>query len=98
MSQDIPQQAKNLVKRMLYDPKVDVNNHWKLITLLIGGNDFCSDICYLKPPEKSLEYHENNILAALRTFRDYLPRTIVNLVASPSKSNLTSQYSESSIM
>ncbi|XP_055628956.1 phospholipase B1, membrane-associated isoform X2 [Toxorhynchites rutilus septentrionalis] len=89
MSQDIPQQAKNLVKRMLCDPKVNVEKHWKLITLLIGGNDFCSNICYLNPPEKSLAYHENNILAALRTFRDYLPRTIVNLVASPNVDILT---------
>lgn len=85
MSQDIPHMARNLVKRMLSDPRVDIQNHWKLITILIGGNDFCANICYTNPPEKTLMYHEKNILSALRTFRDYLPRTFVNLVASPSK-------------
>ncbi|XP_058460261.1 phospholipase B1, membrane-associated [Malaya genurostris] len=89
MSQDIPHMAKNLVKRMLNDPKVDIGNHWKLITLLIGGNDFCSNICYTNPPEKALQYHEDNILTALRIFRDYLPRTFVNLIASPNVDILT---------
>ncbi|XP_040151381.1 phospholipase B1, membrane-associated-like isoform X1 [Anopheles arabiensis] len=83
MSQDIPYQARNLVKRMLSDRKVDINNHWKMITLMIGGNDFCAEICYMATPEKILQYHEKNIVSALRTFRDYLPRTFVNLAASP---------------
>ncbi|XP_065082777.1 phospholipase B1, membrane-associated [Ochlerotatus camptorhynchus] len=89
MSQDIPHMARNLVKRMLSDPRVDIKNHWKLITILIGGNDFCANICYTNPPEKTLMYHEKNILSALRTFRDYLPRTFVNLVASPNVDVLT---------
>ncbi|XP_039439989.1 phospholipase B1, membrane-associated-like isoform X2 [Culex pipiens pallens] len=89
MSQDIPTMAKNLVKRMLSDPKVDIQNHWKLITLLIGGNDFCSNMCYLNPPEKALKYHEQNLLAVLRIFREYLPRTLVNIVASPNVDILT---------
>ncbi|XP_001654487.2 phospholipase B1, membrane-associated [Aedes aegypti] len=89
MSQDIPHMARNLVKRMLSDPRVDIQNHWKLITILIGGNDFCANICYTNPPEKTLLYHEKNILSALRTFRDYLPRTFVNLVASPNVEVLT---------
>uniref|UniRef100_A0A182QTZ4 Phospholipase B1, membrane-associated n=1 Tax=Anopheles farauti TaxID=69004 RepID=A0A182QTZ4_9DIPT len=83
MSQDIPYQARNLVKRMLSDRKVDIANHWKMITLMIGGNDFCAEICYMATPEKILQYHEKNIVSALRTFRDYLPRTFVNLAASP---------------
>ncbi|KAL1379566.1 hypothetical protein pipiens_014804 [Culex pipiens pipiens] len=89
MSQDIPNMAKNLVKRMLSDPKADVENHWKLITIMIGSNDFCSNICYLDPPEKALEYHEQNLLEVLRLFRDRLPRTLVNLVATPNVNILT---------
>lgn len=88
MSQDIPYQARNLVKRMLSDRNVDIANHWKMITLMIGGNDFCAEICYMATPEKILEYHEKNIVSALRTFRDYLPRTFVNLAASPSECQL----------
>ncbi|XP_062544068.1 phospholipase B1, membrane-associated isoform X1 [Armigeres subalbatus] len=89
MSQDIPHMAKNLVKRMLSDSHVDIQKHWKLITILIGGNDFCANFCYTDPPEKTLIFHEKNIVSALRTFRDYLPRTFVNLVASPNVEVLT---------
>lgn len=34
-SKDTPHQAKNLVKRMRSDNKVDLNNHWKVIITLI---------------------------------------------------------------
>ena len=33
-----------LVKKMKDDPRIDFENDWKLITLLIGGNDLC-DYC-----------------------------------------------------
>ncbi|XP_065072458.1 phospholipase B1, membrane-associated-like [Ochlerotatus camptorhynchus] len=79
MTQDLPFQAKNLVKRMLSDLKVDVKNHWKLITILIGDNDFCSNMCYLKNPEQILTNHEHNLISTLRILRDYLPRTMVNM-------------------
>lgn len=85
MSRDIPYMAKVLVKRVKSDPKVDVKRHWKLITLLIGANDFCSDICYYDPPEAVPKLHEKHLLAALRTIRDNLPRTMVNVVTAPGK-------------
>lgn len=87
MTQDLPFQAKNLVKRMLSDPKVDIRNHWKLITILIGDNDFCSNMCFLKNPEQILTNHEYNLINTLRILRDYLPRTMVNLAATPSNMN-----------
>ncbi|KFB43209.1 AGAP006395-PA-like protein [Anopheles sinensis] len=80
MSQDLPHQARNLIKRMLGDPKVDMKNHWKLITILMGHNDFCSRVCYLPKPEKALYYHERNLIQTLRILRKYLPRTMVNIV------------------
>ncbi|XP_063697969.1 phospholipase B1, membrane-associated-like [Culicoides brevitarsis] len=83
MSRDIPYMAKVLVKRMKSDPKVDIKHHWKLITLLIGANDFCSDMCYHDTPEVITKLHEKHLLAALRTIRDNLPRTIVNVVSAP---------------
>lgn len=85
MSRDIPYMAKVLVKRIKSDPKVDLKKHWKLITLLIGANDFCSDICYYGTAEVVLKLHEKHLLAALRTIRDNLPRTIVNVVSAPGK-------------
>lgn len=83
MSRDIPHMSQVLVRRIQADPKVDLLNHWKLITLLIGPNDYCSDMCYLKNPELIVDYHENHLEKALRTIRDNLPRTIVNVVITP---------------
>lgn len=85
MSRDIPNEAKVLVKRMSNDAHVNVTTHWKLVTILIGPNDFCLDFCYQKNPERSVKKHKLDLLAALRILRDSLPRTMVNLVTPPSK-------------
>ncbi|CAO1413661.1 unnamed protein product [Diamesa serratosioi] len=84
MSRDIPFESKVLIQRMRADPKVDMKSHWKLITLLIGSNDFCSDMCYRKIPEKIIELHELDLLATFRNIRDNLPRTMLNVVLNPS--------------
>lgn len=85
MSRDISHEAKILVKRMRSDPNVDVQRHWKLVTILIGPNDFCSDFCYLPYPEKSIENHRRELIETLRILQENLPRTIVNLVTPPSE-------------
>lgn len=84
MSRDMPYMSQVLVRRIQTDPKVDLKKHWKLITLLIGPNDFCSDMCYQQNPELIVDYHENDLLKALRTIRENLPRTMVNVVITPS--------------
>lgn len=86
MSRDIPHEARILVKRMRGDSKVNLQEHWKIVTILIGPNDFCSDFCYLPYPERSAENHRRELIETLRILRDNLPRTIVNLVTPPSKS------------
>lgn len=85
MSRDIPTQAKVLVRRMTADTNVNVTSDWKLITILIGPNDFCLDFCYQRNPDKAPYNHERDIITTLRILRDNLPRTIVNLVTPPSK-------------
>lgn len=85
MSRDISYEAKILVKRMRSDPNVDIQRHWKLVTILIGPNDFCLDFCYQAAPERSSENHRRELIETLRVLRDNLPRTIVNLVTPPSK-------------
>lgn len=85
MSRDISYEAKILVKRMRSDPNVDIQRHWKLVTILIGPNDFCLDFCYQAIPERSSENHRRELIETLRILRDNLPRTIVNLVTPPSK-------------
>ncbi|XP_040151388.1 phospholipase B1, membrane-associated isoform X1 [Anopheles arabiensis] len=81
MSQDLPHQARNLIKRMKADRSVSIKKDWKLITIFMGHNDFCSRICFLPKPEKALYQHEQNLLTTLRLLRKYLPRAMVNIVA-----------------
>ena len=37
----MPEQAEDLISKIMSHPNVDVENDWKLVTLLIGGNDLC---------------------------------------------------------
>lgn len=62
-------------------------NRLKLITLLIGPNDFCLDICYHQHPEDIVKNHERDLLTTFRTLRDNLSRTMINVVLPPSEFN-----------
>lgn len=73
-------QAKNLVKRMRSDPRVDIQHHWKLITIMIGSNDHCFDICYFKDQDKVIEQARLDMIRVLRIIRENLPRTLMNVV------------------
>lgn len=88
MSRDLSHEAKILVKRMRSDSNVNIQQHWKLVTILIGPNDFCLDFCYLSSPEKSPENHRRELIETLRILRDNLPRTIINLITPPSEYNI----------
>ncbi|XP_063709363.1 phospholipase B1, membrane-associated-like [Culicoides brevitarsis] len=83
MSRDLPHMSQILIQRMKNDPKVNLNEHWKMINIHIGGNDFCIDICYHKDPYETAKLHEKHLLETLRTIRDALPRTMVNLIMPP---------------
>ncbi|KAL0105598.1 hypothetical protein PUN28_015828 [Cardiocondyla obscurior] len=82
MSADMPYMSEVLVKKIKNNPKIDLQNHWKFISLMIGGNDFCSDICF-DSSTWSLEKHKADILKVLRTLKDNLPRTFVALIPPP---------------
>ncbi|KAK6633727.1 hypothetical protein RUM44_004334 [Polyplax serrata] len=85
MSQDIYFMAKELVRRIKSDKRVDFKNDWKLITLFIGSNDFCLNFCYMnaKNFKNSAETHRRELTAALDYLRDNLPRTLVNVLLPP---------------
>lgn len=71
----MPYNAKILLNRMKADPRVDMKRQWKLITLMIGGNDFCSDICYLKNATNWMNAEqEKYLIIALKYLRDNSPR------------------------
>ncbi|RZC36467.1 phospholipase B1, membrane-associated, partial [Asbolus verrucosus] len=80
LSEHMPYMTKVLIHRIRSDRRVNFNEDWKMVTMYIGSNDFCSNICYLENPEASLERHKNDLIEVLRLFRDNLPRTIVNLI------------------
>nr|CAH7756907.1 unnamed protein product [Callosobruchus chinensis] len=83
ISADVPHMTKLLIDRMKTDPGVDITHHWKIITILIGANDFCLELCYQKDPHDVLEKHRAHLQQALRSLRDSLPRTIVVLIPPP---------------
>nr|CAD7402170.1 unnamed protein product [Timema cristinae] len=51
----------------------------KMVTIHIGGNDFCIDLCY-QDEDQVPENHRNNLQRSLDYLQDNLPRTLVNLV------------------
>lgn len=83
MSRDLPHMARVLVRRISTDPKVNVKEHWKLINVNIGGNDFCIDMCYHQNPYETIKLHESHLIETIRILRDSLPRTMVNVITSP---------------
>lgn len=72
---DMPYNAKLLVQRMRSDQRVNFNGHWKILTFMIGGNDFCSDVCYQTNATNWLnESQEKNLIKTLVYLRDNMPR------------------------
>lgn len=82
-------QAKNLVKRMRSDPQVDIKNHWKVVTMMVGSNDFCLDVCYSRNQAKLVEKAGEDLRLVLQILRENLPRLLVNVVL-PVGENFTS--------
>lgn len=72
---DMPFMAYKLLRRMNLDRRVDMKLHWKVITIMVGAIDFCSDICHRKIPSYWLNWEiEENIIKTLRIIRDTIPR------------------------
>ncbi|CAB0031191.1 unnamed protein product [Trichogramma brassicae] len=78
-AEDALHQAKILVQRIRNDPEIDVQKHWKMITILFGANDVCSAQCY-NPKKFSPIRYALHLRRTLDFLRASLPRTIVNLV------------------
>ncbi|XP_043268871.1 phospholipase B1, membrane-associated-like isoform X2 [Venturia canescens] len=84
MSRDLPYMAENLIRRIQYHPDVDMKKSWKLIGILIGANDFCSDMCWTTSgPWSILNNHKNDLIETLRTLKEKLPRTLVSIIPPP---------------
>ena len=84
-SGDLPKQAKRLIQLMRQDHKVNYAHDWKMVTIMIGGNDVCSNVCSgisnLKDPsDASPAGFIRNIQRTLDILQLDLPRTIVNYI------------------
>ncbi|KAH8324831.1 hypothetical protein KR074_007051 [Drosophila pseudoananassae] len=94
MSRDLPFEARVLIDLMRRDPKVDMKRHWKLLTIFVGNNDICSDMCHWDKPESFLDQHANDLRQALRLLRDHVPRLLVNLLVVPNIPKVLSTISQ----
>ncbi|XP_040848681.1 phospholipase B1, membrane-associated [Ochotona curzoniae] len=77
-AQDMPAQARDLVERMRNNPEINLEKDWKLVTLLVGGNDLCH-FCENPGAGSEAEYIQY-IQQALDILYAELPRTFVNVV------------------
>ncbi|XP_016914729.2 phospholipase B1, membrane-associated-like isoform X3 [Apis cerana] len=58
-------------------------NILKLISIFIGHNDFCSEICAVPSPWSIVENHKIELVKTLRILRDNLPRTFIAIQLPP---------------
>lgn len=54
-----------------------------MITIMMGSNDFCTNVCSASSPWSIVDEHERNLVKTLRILRDNLPRTFVGLIVTP---------------
>ncbi|XP_043603668.1 phospholipase B1, membrane-associated-like isoform X1 [Bombus pyrosoma] len=91
MSKDMTFMATYLVNKMKDDPRIDINKHWKLISLMVGSNDFCTNMC-VTSLRTMLNDHKIDLINTLRILRDNLPRTFVALIPPPHLKELVTAY------
>lgn len=77
VNSDMPEQADLLVERLRSGAQYNLAEDWKLVTLFVGGNDFCA-VC--RRSGHSPDDYYRNFETAIKTLYDNLQRTIVNLV------------------
>jgi phospholipase B1 len=78
---NLPGQVAYLERFIHSTPDIDNSRDWKLLHLLIGGNDICG-VCTEEYEKYQMQpdTYETRIRDILNSVRDRFPRTIVNLV------------------
>ncbi|XP_013799269.2 phospholipase B1, membrane-associated [Apteryx mantelli] len=77
-AEQLPDQARTLLRLMKTDPRIDFNADWKIITVHIGGNDLCN---YCKDPDHySAVNFTTRIQETLDILHEQVPKALVNLV------------------
>jgi len=75
--QDTPNQAKDLVAHLKTHAAVNFEEDWKVVTVLIGGNNLC-DVCFEESGNNAAAYEAE--LEKTLSILSLMPRTFVNLV------------------
>jgi len=74
----VPHEMDYIMGEIKANPMINVEEDWKLMTLLVGANDLCAS-CYggiwLNPDQ-----YEKHLFTALENVRVNLPRTLVQIV------------------
>ncbi|XP_011188828.1 phospholipase B1, membrane-associated-like [Zeugodacus cucurbitae] len=83
MSIDMPYQARVIIDRMRQDPNIDMENHWKLLTIFVGNNDVCIEMCHYDNATEFVLRHERDLRHTLTVLRDNVPRLMVNVLPMP---------------
>ncbi|KFR06463.1 Phospholipase B1, membrane-associated, partial [Opisthocomus hoazin] len=77
-AQNMSAQARELVELMRSSSKINFKEDWKLITILVGGNDLCQ-YC-LDEETYSVQKYVKHLQDTLDVFYEELPRVFVNIV------------------
>ncbi|XP_020484126.3 phospholipase B1, membrane-associated [Labrus bergylta] len=75
---EIPAQAQALIKAMRENKDVNFEKDWKLVTILVGGNDLCS-YC-IDQNNLSPQNYSHHIMLGLDMLHKEVPRLLVNVV------------------
>lgn len=78
-AQNLPDQATWLIKQIQGNEKIDWNNDWKVVTILIGANNLCAScIDFLDPYDTATQFGAS-LDASIATLAT-IPRVFVNVV------------------
>ncbi|XP_046392317.1 phospholipase B1, membrane-associated-like [Ischnura elegans] len=77
---DILAQAMYLYNKSVEDPKVNMEEDWKLINILIGHNNICSYHC-TDTVRNSPDAHKTRLQEVLDFIQENFPKTFVNLIS-----------------
>jgi len=79
INKDMLSQAQWLVQQLKANPKINMANDWKFLTLWIGSNNLC-DVCDNQNANNGNNF-ETEVTSALNYIYANVPRVFVNMVA-----------------
>ncbi|XP_071455386.1 phospholipase B1, membrane-associated-like [Hetaerina americana] len=83
LDEELLGQAKLLVRKIKADHSINFRKDWKLVNVLIGGNDICNEYCFIESDKDSPEGHRRQLELTLDFLKANLPRTFINLIHVP---------------